>query len=80
MKKIKLNFAELGMEVEVDLDKLKEARKTDNRGYATFNATDSEGEEIAIAGSKGNPVCVQILLNDTTVKSKGKNKAKRKLL
>lgn len=80
MKTIKLSFPDLGIECDVELDKLKSARKNDIRGYATFNAVDIEGEEIAIAGSKGNPVVVQMLLNDTTVKSKGANKAKRKVI
>jgi hypothetical protein len=71
MKMTKLNFNALGIKCEVETDKLKNARKSDNRGYATFNAVDETGEEVCIPGSKGNPVVVQILLNDTTVKSKG---------
>lgn len=77
---VELHFAELGITCHVDVQKLQEARKADRRGYATFNALDSEGEEVAIAGSEGNAVPVAILLNDTTVKSKGKAKTARKML
>lgn len=80
MAKIKLSFPELGIDCEVDTKKLQEARKQDHRGYATFNALDKDSEEVCIAGSKGNPVVVQMLLNDTTVKSKGKDKKGRKML
>ena len=75
-----LYFPELGISCNVNVAKLQEARKQDRRGYATFNALDSEGEEVAIAGSEGNAVPVSILLNDSTVKSKGKAKTARKML
>ena len=45
-----------------------------------FNAVDESGEEVCISGSQQNAVLVQVLLNDTTVKSKGSGKAKRKML
>jgi hypothetical protein len=78
--KTKLFFPELGMEVDVDVNKLAQARANDRRGYATFNALDAEGEEVAIPGSEGNAVCVSILLNDKTVKSKGSGKKQKKML
>jgi hypothetical protein len=80
MKTIKLTFPELGISCDVDVKKLQEARKLDHRGYATFNALDSDSEEVCVSGSKGNPVVVQMLLNDTTVKSKGAGKKARKIL
>jgi hypothetical protein len=80
VKLTKLYFPELGACFEVDVAKLQSARNSDRRGYATFPALDSEGEEVAIAGSTGLPVPVAILLNDTTVKSKGAKKSKRKML
>lgn len=79
-KTVKLHFAELGITCDVEVSKLQEARKTDRRGYATFPALDSEGNEVAIAGVNGNAVPVAILLNDTSVKSKGKKSTARKML
>jgi hypothetical protein len=75
-----LHFEELGIKCQVDVKKLQKARNQDRRGYATFPALDSEGEEVAIAGSTGLPVSIAILLNDTTVKSKGKSKNQKKIL
>jgi hypothetical protein len=78
---VKVNFLDLGiMNCEVEVARLTKARIEDKRGYAVFPATDSEGDEVAIEGINGNVVPLAILLNDTSVKSKGKDKAKRKIL
>lgn len=79
-KKIKLSFPALGINCEVEVAKLQQARTQDIRGYATFNAVDEHNEEVCISGSKKNAVVVQMLLNDTTVKSKGSSKSARKML
>jgi hypothetical protein len=81
MKKMTLHFEELGITMDVDVKKLQEARDNDRRGYATFNATDSENEEVCLAGNKPDIfVPVQLLLNDTSRASKGKKKKVRKVL
>ncbi len=77
---VKLHFEELGITCNVDISKLQQARSKDRRGYATFNAMDTDNEEVCIAGSQDNDVVVQILLNDSSVKSKGKSKGKKKRL
>ena len=79
-KTTKVFFKELGIEAEVEVSALIEARKADRRGYATFPATDIDGNELAIPGVNGNPVAVALLLNDSTVKSKGSKKAERTML
>jgi hypothetical protein len=76
----KIYFPELGAVLECDAKKLQAARQADKRGYATFNGQDENGEELAIAGISGACVPVSILLNDPSVKSKGKSKTKRKML
>jgi hypothetical protein len=80
VKTTKVYFPDLGAVLECDAQKLQNARQRDKRGYATFNGVDANGEELAIEGVNGACVPVSILLNDTTVKSKGKSKAKRKMI
>jgi|TARA_R100001530_G_C4262785_1_gene140968 hypothetical protein len=60
--------------VKVDIEALREARNTDNRGYATWALKTPNGNDFCIA-SNDQDLLVQMLVIDNSKKSKGKDKA-----
>jgi hypothetical protein len=78
----KLYLPSLGIRsMEVDLNVLKESRTNDLRGYATSTFQTENGSLAAIANSDNSgAIMIDILLSDTTKKSKGKKKGTTNLL
>ena len=60
--------------VKVDIEALRDARNTDNRGYATWALKKPSGNDFCIA-SNDQDLLVQMLVIDNSKKSKGKDKA-----
>ena len=60
--------------VKVDIEALRDARNTDNRGYATWALKTPNGNDFCIA-SNDQDLLVQMLVIDNSKKSKGKDKA-----
>jgi hypothetical protein len=60
--------------VNIDIESLREARNTDNRGYATWALKTPNGNDFCI-NSNEQDLLVQVLVIDNKKKSKGKDKA-----
>jgi|TARA_B100000315_G_scaffold239654_1_gene258693 hypothetical protein len=60
--------------VKIDIEALRDARNTDNRGYATWALKTPSGNDFCIA-SNDQDLLVQMLVIDNSKKSKGKDKA-----
>jgi hypothetical protein len=60
--------------VSIDIEALREARNSDNRGYATWALKAPSGNDFCI-NSNEQDLLVQVLVIDNKKKSKGKDKA-----
>lgn len=77
---ITLNMPQVGGKFTFDLDKLKEGRSTDKRGYATTAFVTDSGDSACIPGADGKPVEITLLLVDKSKKSKGEGKSPKSML
>ena len=64
--------------LSIDLEGLREVRNSDNRGHAKFALM--LGQKHVVLNSNGNAVPVELLLQDSSKKSKGSSKSEIELM